>query len=109
LMDEAEAWWKAHFSKRESTDTMDVSIPAQELVGGRLPAWKLCWLAHDCEISRSEARRMVEGGAFEYAGERIDDANRLLEVSSGTTFRAGRHRRGERVKQPLFGRIVMPS
>ena len=53
-------------------------------------AWKLAWLAHDQEISKSDARRMVEGSAFEFAGEKVTDPNTLISPKSGDTFKAGR-------------------
>ena len=68
--------------------------------------WKLAWLAHGRELSKSEARRMVEGGAFELAGTKINDPNQLVDAQSGMEFKAGRHRSGEKVKQPLIARVV---
>jgi 16S rRNA U516 pseudouridylate synthase RsuA-like enzyme len=67
--------------------------------------WKLAWLAHEREISRSEAKRMVQGGAFEFDGKKITDVNATVTPAAGTEFRAGRHRKGERIKQPLTARI----
>ncbi|MBI5863518.1 MAG: tyrosine--tRNA ligase [Planctomycetes bacterium] len=102
----ARAEWEAAFGAKELS-AVDVVIPAAELADGKLPAWKLFWLAHEREISKSEARRMVEGGALEINGEKPSDPNALLAVRNGMEFRAGRHRKGERVKQPLIGRIVI--
>ena len=81
-------------------------VPADEIEDGQVPVWKLAWLAHDQEISRSEARRMIQGGAFEFEGEKITDPNQAVPIASGKTFRAGRHRKGERIKQPLIARIA---
>lgn len=105
---EAESWWRSHFSSRKTVDVVAVRVPASELnEQGFILAWKLAWLAHDREISRSEARRMVENGAFEYDGQKITDPNALIPVAAGKIFRAGRHRKGEAVKQPLLAEVVM--
>ncbi|MBW7905045.1 MAG: tyrosine--tRNA ligase [Phycisphaerae bacterium] len=106
-MQQAADWWREHFSAKRSGDAVEVRVPPDELENGRLPAWKLAWLAHEQEISRSEARRMVEGGAFEYDGQKITDPNTQLAVRPGATFRAGRHRKGERIKQPLLAMVVL--
>jgi tyrosyl-tRNA synthetase len=106
-MQEAAEWWRNHFSSRRTADAVEVIVPSEELHEGRIAAWKLAWLAHEQEISRSEARRMVEQGAFEFGGEKISDPNQLLSVASGAAFRAGRHRKGERVKQPLLATVVL--
>ncbi len=106
-MNEAADWWNEHFSRDRRTEVAAVRIPRKELVDGCLPAWKLAWLAHEREISRSEARRMVQGGAFEYDGQKITDPNQALRVAADQAFRAGRHRKGEQIKQPLVGRIVL--
>jgi len=107
-MDEAAAWWKAHFSKSDTSDEpLDVPIPADAFEDGAIPAWKLVWLAHGQEISKSEARRMVQNGAFEFDGKKETDPNARLTVAPGTLFRAGRYRSGERVKQTLVARAVL--
>lgn len=100
-MDAAAAWWHEHFSQQRGAEAVDVAIPREELQEGALPAWKLFWLAHEREISKQEARRMVQSGAFEYDGRKITDPNEALAPSDGVEFRAGRHRKGERIKQPL--------
>lgn len=104
-MDAAATWWRERFGGEKSVEPVDVRVPEAEIVDGAVPAWKLAWLAHEGEISKSEARRMVEGAAFEFDGEKVTDPNRTLPVTPGKLFRAGRHRKGERVKQPLVGRI----
>jgi tyrosyl-tRNA synthetase len=109
-MVEAESWWRSHFSSRKTVDVVTVRVPAGELnEQGLILAWKLAWLAHGQEISRSEARRMVENGAFEYDGQKVTDPNALLPVADGKVFRAGRHRKGESVKQPLLAEVVLNS
>ncbi|GMU80770.1 MAG: tyrosine--tRNA ligase [Planctomycetota bacterium] len=103
---EARASWEKAFSGSKTVETVDVLVPASEIVDGKIQAWKLCWLAHDQEISKSEARRMVENGAFEFAGQKITDPNTQVAATAGAEFRAGRHRKGDRVKQPLVARIT---
>lgn len=100
-MERAAEWWHARFSQREVSERLDVTVPAEELENGTIPAWKLFWLAHEREISKAEARRMVQNGAFEFLGDKIVDPNHILTLTSGMEFRAGRHRKGERIKQPL--------
>jgi tyrosyl-tRNA synthetase len=106
-MDGAAQWWRAHFGAQRANEPIEVVIPSEELSDGRIPVWKLAWLAHDREISRSEARRMVQGGAFAFGDQKITDPNRTVEVRSGQRFRAGRFRRGERIKQPLLATVVL--
>lgn len=103
---EARVAWEKAFSGSKTVESVEVVVPAGEIVDGRIQAWKLCWLAHDQEISKSEARRMVENGAFEFVGRKINDPNTQVAATAGAEFRAGRHRKGDRVKQPLHGRIV---
>lgn len=105
-MDEAASWWHVRFSERQ-VELVELRIPLDQLEDGRMPAWKLAWLAHDQEISRSEARRMVEGGAFAYDGQKITDPNAPLSIENGKQVRAGRHRKGERVKQPFVARLSL--
>lgn len=100
-MEQAAEWWHARFSQRESGERVAVAIPAGELTAGAIPAWKLFWLAHDQEISKTEARRMIQNGAFEVGDKKIDDPNQSIAIHDGLEFRAGRHRKGERIKQPL--------
>lgn len=107
-MEEAATWWKAHFSKTETNDEpLDVPIPPNAFEDGAVPAWKLVWLAHGQEISKSEARRMVQNGAFEFDGNKETDPNARLTVNAGVLFRAGRYRSGERIKQTLIARAVL--
>lgn len=106
-MAKAAEWWHSHFGKQRENEPVTVLVPTAELSEGQIPAWKLAWLAHEQELSKSEARRMVQGGAFEYAGQKHTDPNVMLAVRAGETFRAGRHRKGERVKQPLIAVIQL--
>ncbi len=108
-MDEAAAWWHEHFSRRRQDVVVPVRINAGELEDGCVPAWKLAWLAHGGQISRSEARRLVAGGAFEFDGRKITDPQAMLRVESGVRYRAGRHRSGEHVKQPLIAEVQLQA
>ncbi|MEP0848694.1 MAG: tyrosine--tRNA ligase [Phycisphaerae bacterium] len=106
-MDDAAQWWHEHFGAQKSADAVRVIVPGAETTDGGVPAWKLCWLAHGREISRSEARRMVENGAFEYGGEKITNPNHVVAAREGARFRAGRHRHGEQKKQALIAVIQL--
>lgn len=106
-MDNASEYWRQRFGKDKAIDALPIEIPQHELADGTIAPWKLAWYAHGQEISKSEARRMVEGGAFEYDGTRISDPNTPIKVEAGVEFRAGRHRTGERTKQPLVGILVI--
>ena len=106
-MDAAAKWWHEHFGSQRATEAVDVLVPADEIENGSVPVWKLAWLAHDREISKSESRRMVQGGAFKFAGEKITDPNQTVRLEAGQQFRAGRFRKGERVKQPLIATVVL--
>ena len=106
-MDEAAKWWESRFGATKVSETIDVHLPAEDIADGKVPAWKLCWHAHEREISKSDARRMVEGGAFEFDGQKVTDPNAPLPAEAGKEFRAGRYRKGEKIKQPLIARIVV--
>lgn len=105
-MDAAAKWWHDSFGGLKKT-IVTITIPADELEDSQIPAWKLAWLAHNQELSRSEARRMVSGGAFQFDGQKITDPNAILTPKPGIQFRAGRHRSGELVKQPLLAEIAL--
>jgi tyrosyl-tRNA synthetase len=110
-MQRAAEWWDEHFAKRAS-EHVDVRIPADALTDGAIPAWRLFQLAHGKRddawvISNSEARRQVQGGAFEYAGRKITDGNEAIPLVEGDRFRAGRWRHGERIKQPLHAVVKL--
>lgn len=106
-MNAAADWWREHFGSRQAVAHVPLSIPATELENGGAPAWKLAWLAHQRAISKSEARRMVENGAFAVGDEKITDPTTIIPVANGLVFRAGRHRSGERIKQPLINEVTI--
>jgi tyrosyl-tRNA synthetase len=112
-MDQACRWWHERFAER-TRDFVDIPIPADALTDGALAAWRLFQLAHgkfqmaqEWIISNSEAKRQVQGGAFEYAGEKITDPQHLIRPTNGDQFRAGRWRHGERIKQPLHAVVQL--
>lgn len=105
VMQEAAEWWRARFGRRADNEAIDLEISEAHAPGGAAPAYVLAWLAHEQEISKSEARRMVEGGAFSFDGRKVTDPNAVLTLRDGATFRAGRFRKGPRIKQPLVARV----
>lgn len=105
VMAEAVQWWRDRFGKQRVHEPVEVAVEADFVEDGAAAAWVLAWLAHDREISKSEARRMVQGGAFAYGDAKVTDPNQRLPLRDGDEFRAGRFRKGERVKQPLIARI----
>ena len=106
-MEEAAKWWHDSFGAKKKVETVEVKIPAEEIDAGQIPVWKLAWLAHEREISKSEARRMVQGGAFAWDGKKITDPNQTVTPRAGIQFRAGRFRKGERIKQPLLATVSL--
>jgi tyrosyl-tRNA synthetase len=108
----ARAQWEAAFGAREFS-AVDVAIPASELMEGAIAAWRLVWLAHEAArttappLSNSDARRLVKEGAFEFDGKKITDEKAQVTLRSGATFKAGRYRDGERIRQPLLVRPVL--
>jgi tyrosyl-tRNA synthetase len=110
-MQQAADWWSEHFAKR-TRDFVEVPVPADVLNDGAVPAWRLFQLAHGQSdsawlVSNSEAKRQVQGGAFEYADRKITDPQELVRPAEGDRFRAGRWRRGERIKQPLHAVVKL--
>ncbi len=105
-MEQAAANWHAHFGKGKNAEEIAVRVADEEIEDGGLPAWKLFWLAHAGALSRSEARRMVQGGAFEFDGQKITDPNTSVDARAGVRFKAGRHRSGELIKQPFVGVVT---
>ncbi len=103
-MRKAADWWKQSFSEKKAAgDAVEVAVPSEHVTAdGQVAAWVLAWLAHDGAISKSEARRMVQGGAFTFRDEKITDPQAQLPAEDGAAFRAGRHRGGQRIKQPLL-------
>ncbi|MCA9243167.1 MAG: tyrosine--tRNA ligase [Phycisphaerales bacterium] len=105
-MRDAAAWWHESFGSKKQSEAIDVALAPDEASDGAAPAWMIAWVAHGRALSKSDARRMVQGGAFEYPlGTKVTDPNAMLKVETGVEFRAGRHREGELIKQPLIGRI----
>jgi tyrosyl-tRNA synthetase len=107
-MSAAGEWWREHFSEQR-VESVPVRVEPREMQDGCVPAWRLVWLAHGGAISNSEARRMVQGGAFECDGQKVSDPQQPIRVAPGKQFRAGRHRAGERIRQPLVAVMVVPG
>ncbi len=98
----AEEYWMSRFSGPRTVESVPLTIPAAEVVDGKIAVWKLAWYAHGAEISKSDARRMVENGAVEVGGQKVVEANANVPVAVGLQFKAGRHRSGPMNKQPLI-------
>lgn len=60
-------------------------------------------------ISNSDAKRIVEGGAFFLNGKQIIDANKPIHVKNGDIFIAGRHRDGQFKREKMFAKIEIES
>lgn len=86
--------------------TLELYIPVEMGKAYRLPAWEIVWRAHSGEVSIHTAKMIVAGGAFEWDGKLIYNADQTVQVLDGTKFRAGRWRYGPNLKKPLYGRIV---
>lgn len=103
VMQKAADWWVQSFSEKKTAgDAVEIAVASEHVTDGKVAAWTLAWLAHDGALSKSEARRMVQGGAFTFRDEKITDPQAQLAAEDGAEFRAGRHRSGQRIKQPLL-------
>src|SRR5207237_10871946 len=86
------AEWKKQFEdKGDPDDIPEATIPATELVDGKIAANKLLKLAN-LVASLSEARRKIEEGAFNYGWEKSKPSafNEPIPVSDGLILRLGR-------------------
>jgi tyrosyl-tRNA synthetase len=84
--------WRKQFEDRGDPDVIpEVTIPADKLVGGEIPAVDLIALAKLTE-SKNEARRKITEGAFNYGPDRtrITDVKATLAVTDGLVIRLGR-------------------
>ena len=73
------------FSRREMPD----DLPELKLSGKKLPALEII-LAAGTLKSKSEARRMIEGGGFEFAGETIKNPLEEIAIRGGEVVRIGK-------------------
>ncbi len=87
----ASAEWTKRFSKREDpTDIPEATIPASELVEGKLWICKLLVLLKFAD-SNGAARRLVEGGGVNFGPDKtkITDTKANVEITDGLIVRSG--------------------
>jgi len=88
----AEEEFERVFSRGERPkDVPKVTVPPSRLKGGAI------WVVELLEISglvksRSEARRLIEQGAVELDGTRLEDVDAKVELKDGAVLRVGKHR-----------------
>ena len=58
-------------------------------------------------VSKGLLKNIDEINNIAYEGEKVTDPNQEIPVAAGQQFRAGRHRKGERIKQPLVATVVL--
>ena len=77
--------------RRGAIRSSEVTVPAEELDGGRIWIVKLIAL---CELvkSNSEARRLVKQGAVTLDDRKIDDADAEVDLTDGMVLKAGKRR-----------------
>lgn len=91
---EAEAaaaeWTRRFTGGQDPSDIPEVSVPAKELVDGRVPIFKLIVLLGLAK-SNNDARRLVQQGGVTLGPERekISDPNYSAQVASGLIVRVG--------------------
>jgi tyrosyl-tRNA synthetase len=84
--------WRKQFEDRGDPDVIaEVTIPADKLTGGEMPAVDLIALAKLTE-SKNEARRKITEGAFNYGPDRtkLTDVKATIAVTDGLVIRLGR-------------------
>lgn len=84
--------WRRQFEERGDPETIpEVTIAAARLTDGRMPAVDLI-AQTGLAPSKSEARRKIEEGAFNYGPERtrINDVKAAIPVTDGLVIRLGR-------------------
>ncbi len=89
--DEAAAEWSKKFSRGEDpTDIPDFTVPAGELVEGKILVSKLIVLLGWAK-SNNEARRAMEGGGVNFAADKVkvNDPKANVEVTEGLIVRLG--------------------
>ena len=82
---EAQENFEKTFSRREIPD----DIPELKIKEKALPALDLA-LASGILKSKSEARRLIEQGGFEYEGSAVKDVKAMLTMKNGATLRIGK-------------------
>ena len=88
---ELENWRKQFEEKGDPTDIPEVTIPADRLTAGEMPAVDLIAWAKLTD-SKNEARRKIAEGAFNYGPERtkVTDVKATVAVTDGLVIRLGR-------------------
>jgi tyrosyl-tRNA synthetase len=84
--------WRKQFEEKGDPDDMpEVAISVGKLTNGQLPAVDLI-VETKLAASKSEARRKIEEGAFNYGPERtkVTDVKATVAVSDGLVVRLGR-------------------
>jgi tyrosyl-tRNA synthetase len=84
--------WRKQFEEKGDPDVIDeVTIPADKLTCGEMPAVDLIALAKLTD-SKNEARRKITEGAFNYGPERakVTDVKATVAVTDGLVIRLGR-------------------
>lgn len=88
----AQAEFERVFSQREiPEDIPEVMVPRSDFKDGKVWIVRLLVTAKMAS-SNGEARRLVQQGAVEIDGERIDDVNAEIDIREGQTLRAGKLR-----------------
>ncbi|MDI6601150.1 MAG: tyrosine--tRNA ligase [Thermoanaerobacteraceae bacterium] len=89
---EAEENFKTIFQKNEiPEDIEEIAVESSILIDGRVWLPKLL-TAVGLTSTNSEARRMIEQGAFRMNGERVVDADGDVEVKSGDILQVGKRK-----------------
>ena len=89
--EEAAAEWMKKFSRGEDpTDIADFTVPASELVEGKILVSKLLVLLGWAK-SNNEARRAIEGGGVNFGPDKvkIGDPKATIQVTDGLIIRLG--------------------
>lgn len=88
----ARADWEKQFSQKQDPDQIDsVTVPAADLLDGRVKVLRALVLAGMCK-SNGEARKKVEEGAVNVGPDRttVSDFQALLPLGNGLILRMGR-------------------
>jgi len=80
------------FRKRENPDEMqEFKVPASLVKNGRVPIVELL-VQSGLAPSKSHAKRLVLQGGVDFAGQRVTDAEALLQMEAGAVLKAGKRR-----------------
>ncbi|MBN1586591.1 MAG: tyrosine--tRNA ligase [Candidatus Omnitrophica bacterium] len=80
------------FSRREDpTDVAEKTVPASELNEGRIWIVRLLELS-EMAPSRSEARRLIQGGGVVLDGRRVEGVDDQVELKAGALLKVGKRR-----------------